>query len=301
MKIAKVKVELIDHMGTDLTVVNAARVSFDKESDWVYQHPDECLGELLHDADSRLIAYLAKHNHWSPFAHTSIQLRVKAPIFVARQLAKHQVGGVWNEVSRRYVDSEPEFFFPEVWRGRPTDGAKQGSSGVVPEVTMIADSTGDMSEFWTSDETTHHIESSLELYENLLKAGVAPEQARMILPQNMMTEWYWTGSLMFCRRSQRLTRGGPEACGPAAGLPPRAAGQDDQIGRLILHGRLGTGGRVAAHQVHVRTYQGSAATPHGIATGIWRVGSVPGIGPEVVDANHARIAAAAENVDAVDH
>ena len=114
MKTTPMSVELVDYMGSDLTVVNAARVSFDKESEWGtveryafadQEYPD--VTEVLKDADVKLINYLAKHNHWSPFAHTSVQLRVKAPIFVARQLVKHQVGGVWNEVSRRYVDSEP--------------------------------------------------------------------------------------------------------------------------------------------------------------------------------------------------
>ena len=209
MKTAQIKVELIDHMGTDLTVVNAARVSFDKQSEWetVSIHADdECdilLGEpyvrkerRLSDADVKLIAYLAKHNHWSPFAHTSIQLRIKAPIFVARQLVKHQVGGVWNEVSRRYVDSEPEFYFPEVWRGRPTNGAKQGSSGVVTHVNGVHVSHGAL----------YAANTALNTYNRLIDGGVAPEQARMVLPQNMMTEWYWTGSLMFFARvcAQRL-------------------------------------------------------------------------------------------------
>ena len=206
MKTAPIKVDYVDHMGTDLTVVNAARVSFDKQSELeaVSIHADdECdilLGEpyvrkerRLSDADVKLIAYLAKHNHWSPFAHTSIQLSVKAPIFVARQLVKHQVGGVWNEVSRRYVDSEPEFYFPEVWRGRPTDGAKQGSSGVV-DLSM------------TCADPSSLVLLAVESYKHMIDRGVAPEQARMILPQNMMTEWYWTGSLMFFARvcAQRL-------------------------------------------------------------------------------------------------
>lgn len=209
MKTAPIKVDYVDHMGTDLTVVNAARVSFDKESAWeaVSIHADDehdiLLGEpyvrnekRLSEADAKLMAYLAKHNHWSPFAHTSIQLRVKAPIFVARQLVKHQVGGVWNEVSRRYVDSEPEFYFPEVWRGRPTDGAKQGSSGVINDNGDYSPSAGARSAVY---ETMRH-------YDWMLAAGVAPEQARMILPQNMMVEWYWTGSLMFFARvcAQRL-------------------------------------------------------------------------------------------------
>lgn len=200
MKTAPIKVDYVDHMGTDLTVVNAARVSFDKGSDWEYT--SAVSGSRLSDADARLIAYLAKHNHWSPFAHTSIQLRVKAPIFVARQLVKHQVGGVWNEVSRRYVDSEPEFYFPEVWRGRPTDGAKQGSSGRIEEIIPLRGAKpctlGVLS--------TELCDEALHVYNSMVKGGVAPEQARMILPQNMMVEWYWTGSLMFFARvcAQRL-------------------------------------------------------------------------------------------------
>ena len=196
MNIAPIKVDLVDHMGTDLTVVNAARVSFDKASDWKLDFSkDHKFGDnVLSDADTKLIHYLAKHNHWSPFAHTSIQLRIKAPIFVARQLVKHCVGGVWNEVSRRYVDSEPEFYFPEVWRGRPTDGAKQGSAGAINFIDT---------------NLRNHIQDSLDWYEDMIDGGVAPEQARMILPQNMMTEWYWTGSLMFFARvcKERLAPG----------------------------------------------------------------------------------------------
>ena len=159
-------VNLIDVMGTDLSVVNAARVSFAKESN------------ELSDKDEKLINYLAKHNHWSPFGHASLQFRIKAPIFVARQLVKHQVGLVWNEVSRRYVDDEPEFFIPDQWRSRP-ENSKQGSG----EEIII-----------------YNIESTMQFvkqtYQNLLKANVAPEMARMVLPQNMYTEWYWSGSLM---------------------------------------------------------------------------------------------------------
>jgi len=120
------KVDLVDKMGSDLTVVNAARVSFAKKSDWDHSIPFAD-GNELKDTDARLIKYLAKHNHWSPFAHASLQFRIKAPIFVARQLVKHQVGLVWNEISRRYVDSEPEFYVPRVWRKRPPDSIKQGS------------------------------------------------------------------------------------------------------------------------------------------------------------------------------
>ena len=195
MKTAPIKVDCVDHMGDDLTVVNAARVSFDKMSDWKLDFgKDHKFGDnVLSEADTKLIAYLAKHNHWSPFAHTSIQLRIKAPIFVARQLVKHQVGGVWNEVSRRYVDSEPEFYFPEIWRGRPTEGMKQGSSGVV-DLSM------------TCADPSTVVLLTVENYKHMIDRGVAPEQARMILPQNTMTEWYWTGSLMFFARvcAQRL-------------------------------------------------------------------------------------------------
>lgn len=199
MKIADISVEYIDHMGSDLSVVNAARVSFDKKSDWDYGEveirPDPCDPEArvwvapktLKATDARLISYLAKHNHWSPFAHTSVQFRVKAPIFVARQLVKHQVGGVWNEVSRRYVDSEPEFYFPATWRGRPVN-AKQGSSGVMPESAM-----------WDG-AAKEHVKNCLAWYEGAIASGMAPEQARMVLPQNTMTEWIWTGSLVFWAR-----------------------------------------------------------------------------------------------------
>lgn len=206
---SSMQVNLIDHMGSDLTVVNAARVSFDKESEWekVPKDPliygdDEGTWDELSDKDTKLIGYLAKHNHWSPFAHTSIQLRIKAPIFVARQLVKHQVGGVWNEVSRRYVDSEPEFWFPEVWRGRPAN-AKQGSTGVLDSKQPDMD----------IDIYTHDIvRKTVQLYSDLLTTGVAPEQARMILPQNMMTEWYWTGSLMFfCRVCRERLAPGAQA------------------------------------------------------------------------------------------
>lgn len=195
MKIAKQSVEYVDHMGSDLSVVNAARVSFAKESSYI---DAEAGGFLLSDKDAKLISYLAKHNHWSPFAHNSISLRIKAPIFVARQLVKHQVGLVWNEVSRRYVDDEPEFYFPEVWRGKP-ENAKQGSSGEV----VLDDIFG-----WGAKSLLPHavVAKTLETYNELINGGVAPEQARMVLPQNTMTEWIWTGSLMAFARvcKQRL-------------------------------------------------------------------------------------------------
>lgn len=164
------EVNLIDRMGTDLSVVNAARVSFDKTS------------SELDEKDIRLIHYLAKHNHWSPFSHAFLQFRIKAPIFVARQLGKHQVGLSWNEVSRRYVDYEPEFYYPKKWRGRP-ENTKQGSDGEAKSQYFPDLYLKDVSEL------------ALVNYMKMLQQGVAPEMARMILPQNMMTEWYWSGSL----------------------------------------------------------------------------------------------------------
>ena len=161
---------LLDKMGTDLSVVNAARVSYSKE-------------KLEFDGkDEKLIKYLAEHEHWSPFAHASLQFRIKAPIFVARQLVKHQVGLVWNEVSRRYVDFPPELYRPDAWRGRPLN-SKQGSDGEV-ELGQTIDH---------NLETT--MESCLILYNTMIQKGVAPEQARMVLPQSMMTEWYWSGTV----------------------------------------------------------------------------------------------------------
>lgn len=188
MKISDMEVTYLDHMGSDLSVVNAARVSFAKESEWENLTPGIGYHPILSEKDQKLITYLAKHNHWSPFAHTSLQFRIKAPIFVARQLVKHQVGGVWNEVSRRYVDDEPEFWFPKVWRGAPVN-AKQGSDGVVDLTGQDVSDSGRLCLSW---------------YEWLLEAGVAPEQARMVLPQNIMTEWIWTGSLMFFARVCKL-------------------------------------------------------------------------------------------------
>ena len=183
------EVTLIDHMGSDLTVVNAARVSFNKESEWESITPAGPVRDVLKESDEKLIAYLAKNNHWTPFAHTSLQFRIKAPVFVARQLCNHQVGLVWNEVSRRYVDSQPEFYYPEYWRGRPTD-KKQGSS---EEEININPSIGTGPSLLSDYEQA--IRRCLWTYDELLRKGVAPEMARMVLPQSMFTEWYWTGSL----------------------------------------------------------------------------------------------------------
>jgi thymidylate synthase (FAD) len=187
----------IDHMGTDLSVVNAARVSFGKKSEWethTWEYWDnedkEAEGSVwytekeLSERDTKLVKYLAKHKHLSPFGHAFASFHVKAPIFVARQLVKHKFLR-WNEISRRYVDDEPEFYVPEVWRGKSAD-KKQGSEGVV-EGYML------QSSMWnTPDEEMGAVK---EYYNFLLDKGVAPEQARMVLPQSTMTEWYWSGSL----------------------------------------------------------------------------------------------------------
>jgi thymidylate synthase (FAD) len=155
------------HCGDDLTVVNAARVSFGKKH------------YTFTEADEKLIKYLAKHKHISPFGHCFASFHVKAPLFVARQLVKHKFLR-WNEISRRYVDEEPEFYTPAVWRGRSED-KKQGSSDKRIKVDSgFLDNFNQNVGWW---------------YQHLLEQGVAPEQARMVLPQSMMTEWYWSGSL----------------------------------------------------------------------------------------------------------
>jgi len=164
------------HMGNDLTVCNAARVSFGKETEWDYEESDAySFKQHLKKKDEKLIQYLAKHKHTSPFGHCFASFHIKAPVFVARQLVKHKFLR-WNEISRRYVDSEPEFYQPTEWRGRSLD-KKQGSAG---KVTV-------------SDNGFNEI--AMTEYEYLLDLGVCPEQARMVLPQSMMTEFYWSGSL----------------------------------------------------------------------------------------------------------
>ena len=185
MKIAECKVELIDSMGTDLSVVNAARVSFHKESFYEFDMDDPFV-RYLSNKDMKLLKYLADHNHHTPFGHCFLSFRIKAPIFIARQLAKHQVGLCWNEVSRRYVDDEPEFFFPKKWRGKPIN-AKQGSTGEFDPNQLEYNL-----DMWSRTICVN----ALDLYQKCIKEGLAPEQARMFLPQNMMTEWIWSGSLL---------------------------------------------------------------------------------------------------------
>jgi thymidylate synthase (FAD) len=189
----------LDHMGSDLSVVNAARVSFGKKSAWNWSKELESgtgNGNTLKAGDTKLINYLAKHKHISPFGHCFASFHVKAPIFVARQLVKHKFLR-WNEISRRYVDDEPEFYTPDVWRGRSAD-KKQGSEGVVDTGSITNMGEPYEGDFGKETMTEFIEEESLLLgkfYERLLKVGVAPEQARMVLPQSTMTEWYWSGSL----------------------------------------------------------------------------------------------------------
>ena len=174
-------VEYYDHMGNDLTTVNAARVSFNKESSWDYTDGKKQLSVK----DSKLINFLAEHDHWTPFAHTSITLRVKAPISIRTQLFKHKVGFVENEISRRYVSYEPDLYYP-FFRTNPTNGAKQGSEDFIqdPKIKLTVDKL-----------YRDSAEKALEIYDELIEAGVAPEQARFVLPQGVFTEWFWTGSL----------------------------------------------------------------------------------------------------------
>jgi thymidylate synthase (FAD) len=181
MKVSDISVTLLDHSGSDLSVVNAARVSFAKESAYE-ESGDLYVGDIslkLAEKDEKLIAYLAKHRHKSPFNHAFMSFRVKAPIFVARQLVKHEYLP-WNEVSRRYVTDEPEFYFPEYWR-KAADNVKQGSSEEAVEFDLF-------------DPKSSTLCALLD-YQEMIREGVCPEQARMVLPQNMMTEWIWSGTL----------------------------------------------------------------------------------------------------------
>lgn len=199
-------VQYISHMGNDLTVANAARVSFNKESEWgidesakkrlvdsgSFYHEEDI--RTISSKDTKLINYLAKHNHWTPFAHPQITLRVKAPISIRTQLFKHKQGFVENEISRRYVSDAPEVYSPE-WRTSPTNGAKQGSE--------------DFLEYGTEWDVCDNIyafstKEAMSAYNNLLERGIAPEQARFVLPQGTYTEWWWTGSLAAYARVCKL-------------------------------------------------------------------------------------------------
>ena len=199
-------VELIDVMGNDLTVCRAARVSFNKQSEWDI---DEVAKKRLIDSgstfnaeelqvlslkDVKLIQYLAKHNHWTPFAHPQITMRVKAPISIRTQLFKHKQGMVENEISRRYVSDEPEIYHPR-WRTSPTNGAKQGSEDFL-----------EFGDEYNNCNTIYEmvIKEAMFAYNTLLAKGIAPEQARFILTQGTYTEWWWTGSLAAYARVCKL-------------------------------------------------------------------------------------------------
>lgn len=185
------KVELMCHSGDDLLVVNAARASFGKESEWQYvPHAEiaDCEVAVLSAKDTKLINYLAREKHVLPFRHPQVTLRIKVPIFLARQLGKHQVGMSWSEESRRYVTTEPEFFWPDKWR-KAAENVKQGSSD--EEVKAILKGT-----YFTQDAADYTVAAALSTYNDMLEAGVAPELARMILPQNMYITAVWTGSLL---------------------------------------------------------------------------------------------------------
>ena len=164
------KVELIDVMGNDLSVVNAARVSYAK------------VKEEFDKSDEKLIKYLAEHNHWSPFAHTFLSFRIEAPIFVARQLVKHQIGLVWNEESRRYIDSPPTLHKIKQWREKPKN-SKQGSGDQIVIDNQLF------------NQIQMHNQNALLLYDKLIQANIAPEQARAVLPLNTYTNWIWSGTL----------------------------------------------------------------------------------------------------------
>jgi len=183
-----IAVELLDKLGSDLTVVNAARVSFAKQSD------------SFNESDERLIRYLAKHKHWTPFSQCQVQLRIAAPIFVARQAFKSSVGTSRNEISRRYVDELPTYYNPQEWRSRPTNGMKQGSGEALSKAVNNKCSRIHVDIVALADEA----------YRKLLLLGAAPEQARMVLPQAMMTEWIETGSLAYWARFYGL-RSSPDA------------------------------------------------------------------------------------------
>lgn len=179
-----IKAEYVNHMGSDLTVVNSARVSFNKESSLDSEG-------ILPTGDAKLILYLAKHNHITPFTHPQITLRESIPIFVARQRFKHVVGFTYNEVSRRYVDNTPEFYVPNEWRNRPEGSVKQGSAGI-----------SEYSEHHSA-AYANHCARSFAFYQEMIRDGIAPEQARMVLPQSMITSYYVTGSLAAFARAYK--------------------------------------------------------------------------------------------------
>ena len=178
---SEIKVELLDSMGDDLDVCNAARVSFAKETQWAAMEAGE---GMLASGDIKLINYLAKHDHWTPFAHTALKFRIAAPVPIRTQCFKHKVGMVENEESRRYISTAPEIFIPEFFRSKPEGSIKQGSGDVHP----LSDKWLEVYQEMTTD--------SVNAYLQMLEDGVCPEQARFILPQGAIVNWIWTGNLV---------------------------------------------------------------------------------------------------------
>lgn len=181
------QIELLAHVGSDNSIANTARVSMEIGGEW-----DDLPKDYSEEQRDKLLKYLAKNQHTSPFRHNSITVRCHVPIFLARQLGKHQVGMSWNEVSRRYVDEQPEFYFPDEWRSKPDGSIKQGSGNVHPD------------SHWWMVQYDKITSKCLDLYNAMLEDGIAPEMARMVLPQSMMTEFVWTGSLMAFAHVYRL-------------------------------------------------------------------------------------------------
>lgn len=156
------------------------------EEHTTYNDAEYCLDVeyVLNEKDKKLINYLAKHGHWTPFAHPQITLHIKAPMPIRTQFFKHKVGFVENEISRRYVDNDPEFFEPVYWSERPKNAKQGAGDSVTPDVQNRAHYTYNLA-----------IQQAYDAYKSLLNLGIAPEQARFVLPQATYTEWYWTGSL----------------------------------------------------------------------------------------------------------
>lgn len=211
---SKIEVTYLENMGDDLDVVNAARVSFAKQSEYE-KFKDEYNRTYygLSNKDKGLLKYLATHNHFMPFTHCYLKFHVVAPLFVARQLMKHRVGLnwwdesdydelSWSEESRRYVDDEPTFYQPDVWRQRAAN-VKQGSSDEPIGDPEVVQNNYDCA-----------IEEAKSSYEHMLGFGNAPEQARMVLPQSAMVQWIWSGSLMAFIRvlKQRLDSHAQREC-----------------------------------------------------------------------------------------
>lgn len=200
----QIKAELLDSMGDDLAVVDAARVSFNKKSEWAKFNCTDCenavqfaceegcaciadgaqMQKTLKGPDKKLIEYLAKYDHWTPFAHTALKFRCSAPVPIRTQAFKHKIGMVENEESRRYISSTPEIFIPEFFRAKPEGSIKQGSAGVHPMNNLL------LAEYETC------VENCVSQYESMIAVGVCPEQARFILPQGAIVNWIWTGNLV---------------------------------------------------------------------------------------------------------